>query len=73
MPANIVKSFADKSGKSIQEVEKLWNKAKAVAADEGQKENYAFITGILKKMLGLNESETFKEFLIMKDIERLGL
>ena len=56
MPANIVKSFSQKTGKSVQEVEKLWDKAKAIAADEGESENYAYITAILKKMLKLNES-----------------
>lgn len=63
MPANIVKSFADKTGKSEQEVDKLWNKAKEVAAEAGEAENYAYITGILKKMLGLNETISFREFL----------
>lgn len=63
MPANIVKSFADKTGKSEQEVDKLWNKAKEVAVEAGEAENYAYITGILKKMLGLNETISFREFL----------
>lgn len=63
MPANIVKSFADKTGKSVAEVDKLWTKAKEVASDAGEAENYAYITGILKKMLGLNETISFKEFL----------
>jgi hypothetical protein len=63
MPANTVKSFADKTGKSVAEVEKLWDKAKAVAADAGEAENFAYITGILKKMLGLNETYSFKDFL----------
>ena len=31
MPANIVKSFADKTDKSIEEVETLWKKAKEIA------------------------------------------
>lgn len=63
MPSSVVKSFADKTGKSVQEVDKLWNKAKEIAAEQGQPENYALITGILKKMLGLNETISFKEFL----------
>jgi hypothetical protein len=63
MPANTVKSFAEKTGKSVQEVEKLWDKAKTIAADAGEAENFAYITGILKKMLGLNEALSFKEFL----------
>lgn len=63
MPANIVKSFAEKTGKSVAEVEKLWDKAKESAKESGQSENYAYITGILKKMFGLNEHTSFKEFL----------
>lgn len=63
MPSNVVKSFADKTGKSVAEVDKLWNKAKEIASEQGQAENYALITGILKKMLGLNETISFKEFI----------
>lgn len=61
MPSNVVKSFADKTGKSTQEVEELWDKAKGIAKETGEEENYAYITGVLKKMLGLKES--FRDFL----------
>ena len=50
----VLKSFAEKSGKSLEKVEELWQKAKKIAEDDGQAENYAYITGILKKMLGLD-------------------
>lgn len=63
MPSNVVKSFAEKTGKSEEEVEKLWDKAKDIAKKEGEEENYAYITGVLKKMLGLNESPSFRDFL----------
>ncbi len=64
MPANTVKSFAEKTGKSVAEVEKLWDKAKELAKEAGEAENFAYITGILKKMLNLNETaQSFKEFL----------
>jgi len=63
MPKNIIKSFSKKSGKSEKEVEKLWKKAVAIANDEGQKDNYAYIVGILKKLVGINESIiSFKDF-----------
>lgn len=59
MPASVVKSFADKTGKSVKEVEKLWDKAKALAKEDGRKESdedfYPYVTGILKKMLKINE------------------
>jgi len=39
----------------LAQVEELWAKAKARAAEEGHKEDYAYIMGVLKKMLGLGE------------------
>ena len=54
--ANVVKSFAEKSGKTEAEVEKMWDEAKASAEKEGKAEDYAYITGILKKMLKIDES-----------------
>ena len=63
MPSNVVKSFADKTGKSVAEVEALWDKAKKSAADEGQADNYAYITGTLKKMLGISERVTLDQLL----------
>ena len=63
MPSSIVLSFAKQTNKSVEEVEELWNKAKESAKEQGQENNYAYITGILKKMLGLNENVSFFEFL----------
>ena len=57
MPSNIIKSFADKTGKSESEVEKLWDKAKEIADESNHKEDYDYIVGILKKMLKLNEDK----------------
>lgn len=70
MPANIIKSFAKESGKSEDKVEELWNKAKKLAAEAGHADEYDYITGILKKMLNLNETNSFKEFLSLKKFER---
>lgn len=62
MPAKQLQSFADKSGKSLKEVEKLWDQAKAIAKKEYPNAEddrfYAIVTGILKKSLGLKE-DTF--------------
>ncbi len=63
MPNNIIKSFAEKSGKSVKEVEKLWNKAKAIAKESDIPETdkdkfYSYVTGILKKMLSIKEATT---------------
>ena len=67
MPSNIVKKYAEQTGKEVSEVEKLWKKAKAVAEGEGRKEKdkdfYPYVVGILKNMLSINESHiTFEEF-----------
>lgn len=57
MPASIVKSFAQKSGKTETEVEELWTKAKEIAKENGREEEYDYIVGVLKKMLSLNEED----------------
>lgn len=55
MPNSIVKSFASKTEKPVDEVEKLWGKAKEAAKSQGKKESdpdfFAYVTGTLKKML----------------------
>lgn len=59
-PASVVKSFASKTGKSVADVESMWNTAKSKVKDEyGYSEDdgdrfYQAVTGILKKMLKIN-------------------
>ena len=61
MPSPIVKSFADRVGKSTQEVEKLWKKAQDIAKKEYPKvkkdtdQYFKIVVGILKNMLNLKE------------------
>jgi len=63
MPSPYIKKLAKETGKSEKEVEKLWRKAKDIAAEEfgkaekdfGSKE-FAYTTGVVKKMLGVDES-----------------
>ena len=57
MPNSLVQSFAKKSGKSVQEVEKLWTKAKDIAKEKGldDADVYAYTVGILKKILSISE------------------
>ena len=62
MPTNIVKSFAQKTGKSIADVEKLWDKAKGIVKQQYDKKEedpgfYNIVTGILKKMLKIETSQ----------------
>lgn len=65
MPSPYIKTVAKQTGKSEAELEKLWDKAKASAAEQGHKEDYDYITGIFKKMAGVNEATmpTFSEFI----------
>ena len=58
MPNNIIKSFADKTGKSTYEIEDLWDKAKAIVkkkTSESDEKFYPTTVHILKKMLNINE------------------
>ncbi len=56
--AELVKAFADKTGKSVQEVESAWEKAKSIAKQQGKNESddgfYAYVVGILKKSLKID-------------------
>ena len=63
MPSPYVKKLASETGKSEAEIERLWNKAKDITADTfGKKEDdfgtreYKYTVGIVKNMLGVNES-----------------
>ena len=71
MPAPLVKSFASKTGKSVDEVERLWDKAKSRAAEQGHEEEYDYIVGILKNMLKLERSERTSRQQIEEAIDRL--
>jgi len=50
----VIKSFAEQSGKSTKEIEDLWDKAKKIAKEQNEDHNYAYITGILKNMIGIS-------------------
>jgi len=57
----LIGSYAEKSGKSRGEVERLWDKAKArvkteYGLDDDSDRFYALTNGIVKKMLGMKES-----------------
>ena len=59
MPNPNIKAFAKKSGKSEDEVEKHWGHGKEAAKEkgleDGSDEFFAYATGVLKKMIGLDE------------------
>ena len=49
MPNTMIKNFSNKSGKSEEEVEKIWDKLK-----KEYPEDYQRIVGTLKKILKIN-------------------
>ena len=61
MPASTLKAFAKRVGKSIEEVEEAWHKAKKKAKDQklspkdGDK-YWSYVMAITKRMLGIKES-----------------
>ena len=60
MPTPMVIKFAKQTGKPVAEVEKLWDKAKESAKDNGWEESedgfYPYVVGILKSMLGIKDT-----------------
>lgn len=67
MPSPVVKSFAEKSGKSIQTVEKYWDEAKMSAREKFKRKDshfWAYVSAIVQKRLGIAENkQSFKQFL----------
>lgn len=57
MPQAFVKKIASKHHVSISTAEKKWEKAKKLAKDQGQENNYAYITGIFKHLMGENVND----------------
>ena len=57
MPNSIIKSFSKRTGKSVDDVERLWDKAQTIAKDNGLSDErmYSYTVGILKKMLNIDE------------------
>lgn len=63
MPSPWIKQLSRETDKSEKELEKLWDKAKKITSEEfgkdeddfGNKE-YKYVTGVVKKMLGIDES-----------------
>ncbi len=59
MPTPMLQSMAARSGKSIAEVEKMWDEAKSQAKDKADVNDfYAYTTSIMKKMLNLDDTST---------------
>lgn len=56
MPVPYLQKLAKEGHGTLPELEKKWAKAKRRAAEQGHKDDYAYITGILKKMLSIQSS-----------------
>ncbi len=52
MPSDMINKVVKKCDKSKDDVEELWEEAKKQAEENEQGDNYAYITGIFKQMLG---------------------
>lgn len=76
MPTPYIKKLAGKHHTSVDKSEGRWNKAKQQAAKQGHGEDFAYITGIYKKMMGENVGEmSLKQFLKiteMDDVSDIG-
>lgn len=68
-PPYIEKLSKDKHiGKSKEKLEELWAKAKDIAAHSKQKNNFGYITGIFKKMIG---KHSYKEEVKFSDYVKI--
>jgi hypothetical protein len=66
MPNNVVKSYAEKTGKSVDHVEKWWAEAEDEAKKKFKKKSprfWAYVNGIVKRRAGLAENLSFKDFI----------
>ena len=66
MPVSALSSIAKKSGKSLNDIERYWEDAKKSAEEAGEKDNYAYIMGIVLKRAGL-ESLSYKLDVMIDD------
>jgi alpha-L-fucosidase len=72
MPSNVLASLAKQAGVSLDKAEEYWDRAKEQAAKQGHKDDYAYIVGIVKKMLGL-ESQSGRSSRVCEIIHELAI
>jgi hypothetical protein len=73
MPNALIKKYANKTGKSIDTIEKTWEDIVDGLKKSGKSENdksfYPIVVSVLKKKLGINESITsYSDFILMKGL-----
>lgn len=85
MPSSTVKSLAGKAGVSIDKVEGYWNKAKAIVKEKGESgglkfpkdedkwgdKQWAYITGMVKNMLGIKDSRV-RDSALSPDVNKMA-
>lgn len=71
MPNALIKSFAKKSGKSVKELEKMWDALADAYDPKKYDDKYSFIVGVMKKNLKLDENSSFDK-LVIEVIKKLS-
>lgn len=56
MPTSYIEKLSREGKGSVESLEKKWDEAKAQAKKEGKGKDFAYITGIFKRMAGVSES-----------------
>ena len=69
MTLSYIEKLAKEHNLTVDKVESYWNKAKVLAVEAGHKEDYAYITGIVKKMVKESEDITAVSDYIDETIE----
>ena len=71
MPSALIKKYAEETGKSVSDVEDVWDSAKSAAEkkfkDQGPR-YWAYVNAVTRKRLGITEGISFKDFILLDDI-----
>jgi hypothetical protein len=71
MPNAVVKSYAEKTGKSAEHIEGWWKEAEQQAKKKFKKKGprfWAYVNGIVKRRAGLSEQTTFGEYMLLQEL-----
>lgn len=79
MPVPYLDKLSKETGKSINELEKLWGEAKKIASEHfdkpesefGDKE-FAYVVGVIKKMTGVEDKKESLEIILTEDFHIPG-
>lgn len=79
MPVPYLSNLSKETGKSLDELEKLWGEAKKIASEHfnkpesefGNKE-FAYVVGVIKKMTGVEDKKESLEIILTEDFHIPG-